>query len=142
MKKNKILPTRFSIENTNYDADVLENLSTGKIHWHSHFLISIFIRGTGIQHLNNSEYKFHPGTAVLLGPFDFHYNETEETFDAYSIKFTHKIFNSRLYKECSPDHFPIVTELSERDFNLATTLCKFLIEEKNNPNSFIISSFL
>ena len=91
MQKNYDTPKRFDIENSIYDAALLENVSTGKIHWHSHFLLSVFKRSSGVQVLNNTEYPFEKGTAILMGPFDFHYNKIEgdETFDVYSIKFSY-----------------------------------------------------
>ena len=148
MKKTNYTPTRFDIDNTYYDAKLLKNVSTGNIHWHSHFLISIFTRNNGTQFLNNIEYKFEPGTAIIMGPFDFHYNKIngDETFDAYSIKFTHKVFNEHLCKICTLDHFPIVSKLSDKDYSLAESICDFLIEEKNTPDCYekeiLINNFI
>lgn len=148
MKKAVFTPTRFDISDTYYDAKLLKNVSTGNIHWHSHFLISIFKRGSGTQFLNNIEHKFEPGTAIIMGPFDFHYNKIEktETFDTYSIKFTYKVFNEHLCKICNLDHFPIVSKLSERDYLLSEKICDFLIEEKDAPDSpekeILINNFI
>ncbi len=139
MKRQSFLPKQFDIEDKFYDAELLKNVKTGMMHCHSHFLISVFKRNQGTQYLNNLECKFEPGTAIILSPFDFHYNEVyeNESFDAYSIKFTHKIFNENLYKICNLDQFPIIAKLNKKDYLMAETLCNFLISEKSNRTSLI-----
>ncbi len=129
-------PKRFDIENSVYDAELLKNVTTGKTHWHSHFLLSVFKRNSGIQMLNNVQYPFEPGTAILMGPFDFHYNaiSVDSTFDVYSIKFSHTFFYEKLCEICNLEHFPIVCKLSENDFKLAEILCEKLISERLAPN--------
>ncbi len=136
MYKNDDTPKRFDIENSIYDAELLENIGTGKIHWHSHFLLSVFKRNSGVQVLNNTEYSFEPGTAILMGPFDFHYNKIEggDTFDVYSIKFSHSVFDSKLCEICDMESFPIVCKLSDEDFSLAEHLCETLIAERGREN--------
>lgn len=136
MQKNYDTPKRFDIENSIYDAALLENVSTGKIHWHSHFLLSVFKRSSGVQVLNNTEYPFEKGTAILMGPFDFHYNKIDgdETFDAYSIKFSHSVFDSRLCEIVDLESFPLVCKLSGEDFALAEKLCDTLILERGREN--------
>ena len=136
MNKSYDTPKRFDIENSIYDAELLENISTGKTHWHSHFLLSVFKRNRGVQVLNNTEYPFEPGTAILMGPFDFHYNKIdgEETFDVYSIKFSHSVFDSKLYEIIDLESFPLVCKLSKEDFSLSEHLCEALISERNCEN--------
>ena len=134
MKKQSFLPKEFDIEGKFYDAELLKNITTGMMYCHSHFLISIFKRNHGTQYLNNTECKFEPGSAIISSPFDFNYNEVydNESFDAYRIKFTHKIFKENLYKICSLDQFPIIAKLNKKDYMMAETLCEFLISEKTN----------
>lgn len=130
MKKQTFLPKRLDIEGKFFDAELIKNIKTGMIYCHSHFLIYLFKK----QHLSNVECKFEPGTAIILSPFDFQYNEHYdiESSDAYSIKFTHKIFSENLYKICNFDHFPIVAKLNKKDYMVAEWLCNFLISEKSN----------
>lgn len=137
MKSSTNTPTRYNIDNTYFDARLLKDVSTGKIHWHSHFLISVFTKNEGIQHLNNVEYHFESGTAIMMGPFDFHYNEVKEneTFDAYSIKFSYKVFNERLLNICALNHFPVICKLKDEDYVMVKNLCDFLTKEKNNVDS-------
>lgn len=143
MKSNEI-PKRFDIKNSKYDAELMENASSGEIHWHSHFLLSVFKRNTGIQVLNNKEYVFEPGTAILMGPFDFHYNimNNDETFDAYSVKFAHTCFTEKMYEICDLQNFPIVCKLTDSDFVLAQTLCDALIKERKNPDQLCHDIFV
>ena len=124
---------RFDIEDTDYDAELLRDVTTGKLHWHSHFLLSLFKRGHGVQMLNHTPYPFSPGTVILMGPFDFHYNTIEEgeTFDVYSIKFSHPFFDEELCKICHLENFPLVGTLAPEEFRLAELLCDTLIAEKN-----------
>ena len=137
MKKQSFLTKRFDTEDKFYDAELSKNITTGIINIHSHFLIFLFKRNQGTQHLNNTECKFEPGYAIISSPFDFNFNETfeNESFDAYSVKFTHKVFNENLYKICSLDQFPIIAKLNKKDYQTAETLCNFLISEKTNRAS-------
>ena len=136
MYKQYDTPKRYNIENSIYDAELLKNITTGKPHWHSHFLLSIFKRNSGTQVLNNKEYSFKPGVATLIGPFDFHYNiiKDEESFDVYSIKFSHVLFSEKICEICNLENLPIVCELSEDDFKLAENLCDALIAERSKEN--------
>jgi len=144
MNKQYDTPKRYDIINSKYDAKLLENTSSGKIHWHSHFLLSVFKRNTGIQVLNNTEYTFEPGTAILMGPFDFHYNimKGDKTFDAYSVKFAHTCFTEKMYEICSLENFPIVCKLTDSDFVLAQTLCDALIKERKMPEQLCHDIFV
>lgn len=137
MKTQSFFPKKFDIDNKFYDAELLKNITTGMINLHSHFLIFLFKRNHRTQYLNNTECKFEPGYAIISSPFDFKCNELfeNEFFDAYSIKFTHKIFNENLYKICGLDQFPIIAKLNKKDYQTAETLCNFLIHEKTNRTS-------
>ena len=143
MKSNDI-PKRFDIKNSIYDAEFLENASSGKTHWHSHFLLSLFKRNSGIQVLNDTEYSFEPGTAILMGPFDFHYNKMPvgETFDAYSVKFAHTCFTEKMYEICNLENLPIVCKLTGSDFVLAQTLCDALTEETKKSDQLCHDIFV
>lgn len=140
MYKNQDIPKRFDIENCMFEAELLKNVKTGKPHWHSHFLIALFKRNEGVQVLNNTEYHFEPGVAILMGPFDFHYNKIEgdETFDAYSIKFSHTFFYENLCELVSLENFPIVCKLEDDDFRIAEILCDNLIIEYNKERKNLI----
>ena len=143
MKRNDI-PKRFDIKNSIYDAEFLKNASSGKTHWHSHFLLSLFKRNSGIQVLNDTEYSFEPGTAILMGPFDFHYNKMPvgETFDAYSVKFAHTCFTEKMYEICNLENLPIVCKLTGSDFVLAQTLCDALTEETKKSDQLCHDIFV
>ena len=131
----KNTPKRFDIKNSIYDAEFLENVKSGSIHWHSHFVLSVFVRNSGIHMLNGREYDFEPGTVILIGPFDFHYNmvENDETFDAYSIKFAHTCFTEKMCEICDLENFPVMCKLVGKDLELAKILCDALVEEKRLP---------
>lgn len=127
------MPKRWHIDESIYDAYTVECLTMVETHWHSHFLLNLFTGGEGVQEINGKSYPIHKGSIIILSPLDFHRNiiGDEEKVSVCAVKFSDKLFYDSLGDICALEDFPIVTSLSEEDFETAKTLFALLLKEKN-----------
>ena len=65
------------------DAGKVTGRSSSVLHGHQYFIMTLVIRGCGVQSINGKDIPFCPGDLFLLSPADFHYNTLAEgeTFD-------------------------------------------------------------
>lgn len=120
-----------------YDAYEIENLVTTKTHWHSHFLVSLYTAGSGVQTVNGIGHEITPGCITVLSPLDFHCNTIQEGQKASvcTVKFSDKIFYQKLGNCCTLSDFPIVQILSEEDYHTAKTLFSLLLAEQEKGDA-------
>ncbi|MBR5542710.1 MAG: helix-turn-helix transcriptional regulator [Oscillospiraceae bacterium] len=126
------IPKRWHIDENTYDAYTVESLKTVDTHWHSHFLINLFTEGQGIQEINGKSYPIRRGSIIIISPLDFHRNivSDEEKVSVCAVKFSDKFFYDSLADLCSLEDFPIVTTLSDEDYETAKTLFELLLSQQ------------
>lgn len=136
MMKHSI-PEQFHIGERVYDAYAIDQLVTTKTHWHSHFLVSLYTAGTGVQTVNGVAHEICPGCITVLSPLDFHSNtiETGKQTSVSTVKFSDKIFYQKLGECCTLADFPIVETLSGEDYNTAKTLFSLLLAEQEKGDA-------
>ncbi len=134
---SNIIPKRWHIDESIYDAYTIECLTMVETHWHSHFLLNLFTGGEGLQEINGKEYPIHKGSIIILSPLDFHRNiiRESEVVSVCAVKFSDKLFYDSLGALCSLDNFPIVAKLSDEDYETAKLLFGLLIREKEKKSS-------
>lgn len=132
------IPKRWHIHGSMYDAYTVECIKMADTHWHSHYLLNLFIKGEGVQVINGKDYPIHKGSMIIISPLDFHRNIIAENdvVSARAVKFSDKLFYDSLGDICAIDDFPIVTTLSEDDFKTAEKLFSMLFAEQNNKDRF------
>ena len=120
-----------------YDAYAIEHLVTSKTHWHSHFLVSLYTGGTGVQTVNGVDYEITPGCITVLSPLDFHCNTIQigEQASVCTVKFSDKLFYQKLGDCCTLADFPIVQTLSKEDYQTAKTLFHLLLTEQEKEDA-------
>lgn len=131
------MPQQYHIGERVYDAYAIDQLVTSKTHWHSHFLVSLYTLGSGVQTVNGVDYEITPGCITVLSPLDFHCNTIEKDVKASvcTVKFSDKIFYQKLGDCCTLADFPIVQKLSEEDYNTAKTLFSLLLSEQKKGDA-------
>lgn len=137
------LPPRWSIDAL-YDVNTLTlTKSSDSVHWHSHFLLNIITEGNGKQLINGREYNLCRGSVLLLSPMDFHKNiiSENESLEICAVKFSDSVFYDSLTELCELDDFPIVTKLSDNDFEIAKQLFSILNAEHINSERLGSSIF-
>ncbi len=129
---DKIIPKRWDIGESIYDAYEHKIDKTTKTHWHSHFLLNIVVEGEGEQVINGKSVFLSEGSVIIISPVDFHKNIVCENSElkVCAVKFSDKLFYDSLVEVCSLSDFPIVTKLSENDLKTAKLLFGLLLEEQ------------
>jgi len=125
------IPIRWQIQKKGCDAYAVKEQTSSALHGHYHFLLTLIIRGEGVQTLNGTDIEFSPGYMFLLSPADFHKNtlRDSESYDYYGVKFNYELLDKRLAELCSIDKFPISLKLSDASFKIAVDIFERLIEE-------------
>ncbi len=120
-----------------YDAYRIDDLVTSQMHWHSHFLVSLYTDGEGVQVVNGTEYEICRGCITVLSPLDFHRNiiNEEKHASVCTVKFSDKIFYQKLGGCCTLSDFPIVKTLSDEDYETAKTIFSLLLKEQQKENA-------
>jgi len=137
------LPPRWNMDAL-YDVNTLTlTKSSDSVHWHSHFLLNLITDGSGKQLINGREYKLCRGSVILLSPMDFHKNiiSENESLEIGAVKFSDSVFYDSLTELCKLDDFPIVTQLSDSDFEIAKQLFSILSAEHSNSGRLGSSIF-
>lgn len=116
------------------DACKLVGRESSVLHGHQHFIMTLIIRGRGIQILNGEEISFGEKDLFLLSPADFHSNTvaTGESFDYYRLCFSYELLEARLTGIVAPDRLPLHIHLSDRSFSLAGDIFRQLVDETEN----------
>lgn len=130
------LPTRWHIDESVYEAYTIDCLTMVNTHWHSHFLLNLFTEGDGIQEINGKCYPIHKGSIIIISPLDFHRNiiKKDKNVSVCAVKFSNKFFHDSLDAFCDLENFPIVTTLSDEDFETAKALFSLLIKEQEKKS--------
>ena len=125
------VPIRWKLQNEVCDAYEANGRSSSALHGHYHFLITLIIRGEGVQTLNGNEIPFSPGQMFILSPADFHKNTLKpgESYDYYGVKFPYELLDKRLSGICAINRFPLAPKLSEKAFETARGIFERLVEE-------------
>ena len=137
------LPPRWNIDAL-YDVNTLTlTKSSDSVHWHSYFLLNLITNGNGKQLINGREYNLCSGSVILLSPMDFHKNiiSQNESLEICAVKFSDSVFYDSLTELCKLDDFPIVTQLSVSDFEIAKQLFSILNSEHLNSERLGSSIF-
>jgi len=127
------IPKRWDIEKSAFDAYEIKSLKTVETHWHSHFLLNLFTSGNGVQQVNGESHSVCKGSIIIISPLDFHKNIVydRDRVSVRAVKFSNKFFFDYLNDICAIEDFPIITSLSEEDFETANTLFSLLLKEQN-----------
>lgn len=128
------IPVRWRMDETICNAyEALRDRSTA-LHGHHHFLLTLIIRGTGVQTLNGRQIRFQPNDLFLLSPADFHKNTLSEgeSFSYYGVKFTYELLDARLSELCALDRLPLYLHLQEPTAKIARDIFQQLVEECRN----------
>ena len=137
------LPPRWSIDAL-YDVNTLSlTKSSDSVHWHSYFLLNLVTEGNSKQLINGREYDLCRGSVILLSPMDFHKNiiSENERLEICAVKFLDSVFYDSLIELCELEDFPIVTQLSDNDFEIAKQLFSILSAEHANSKRLGSSIF-
>ena len=116
------------------DACKIIDRSSSVLHGHQHFLLTLIIRGTGIQTLNGIDIPFAPGDLFLLSPSDFHSNTVcpGESFDYYRLCFSYELLEGRLTSLFAANRLPLHLHLSQDTALLAERILAQLTDESEN----------
>lgn len=130
------IPTRWHIDESIYDAYTVDCLTMVDTHWHSHFLLNLFIDGDGVQEINGKSYPIRRGSMIIISPLDFHRNiiKNNEKVSVCAVKFSDNFFYDSLGEICSLEDFPIVSSLSGEDLDTAKTLFSLLLKEQEKKS--------
>ena len=125
------VPVRFFLENELCDAYKVEGAGSSAIHGHHHFLLTLIVRGEGIQTLNGEAIPFAPGDLFLLSPADFHENTVKDAggYDYYGVKFPYELLDARLAAGASLASFPIHVRLPAEVAARAEAIFSSLVDE-------------
>ena len=76
------------------DACKIIGRGSSVIHGHQHFIMTMVVRGKGIQTLNGNDIPFGENDLFLLSPADFHNNTVSagESFDYYRLCFSYELY--------------------------------------------------
>ncbi len=96
------------------DASKVIGRGSSVLHGHQYFIMTLILRGSGIQAINGKEILFQPGDLFLLSPADFHSNTLPEgdSFDYYRLCFLYEVMDARLSSLFPPDKLPLHLHLS------------------------------
>jgi AraC-like DNA-binding protein len=128
------MPVRFRLSDTVCDAYKIEGGGSSDLHGHHHFLLTLIVRGEGVQLLNGREVPFAPHDLFILSPADFHCNRLAPgtSYDYFGVKFPYELLDSRLSSLASLDRFPLRVRLSEAAATRAEATFAALVEECNH----------
>lgn len=126
------LPKRWEMEEDLFEAYTGTCTQTSDVHWHSHFLLHLITDGCGVQEINNVSHKVQKGTVILLSPTDFHRNvvQKDEQISFCAVRICAELFYQSVKELCPLHALPLVTHLSDRQFEIAKTLFALLLEEQ------------
>ncbi len=123
------LPTRWNLDDSDFcAASYYESCENSKIHWHTHYLLTVYTDGQGVLSINGVDRTVSAGDVVILSNTDFHSHKIGEgeRLSLYSIKFH--------YDRCSPEVcegipiecFPIYAHLEGECWELAKSLAGYV----------------
>ena len=129
------MPIRFRLSDTVCDAYKIERGGSSDLHGHHHFLLTLIVRGEGIQVLNGHEVPFAPHDLFVLSPADFHRNllPSGKSYDYYGVKFPYELLDARLSALASLDRFPLRVRLPASAAARAEAIFASLVEECAHP---------
>lgn len=126
-----MMPIRWSMQDVFCDAYQTIGAGSSALHGHHHFLLTLILRGKGVQTLNGREIPFGPNDIFLLSPADFHKNVVApgESYDYYGVKFPYELLDARLSELCELERFPVHAHLSDQTAAFMQGIFVQLIEE-------------
>ena len=129
------MPVRFRLSDTVCDAYKIEGGGSSDLHGHHHFLLTLIVRGEGVQLLNGREVPFAPHDLFILSPADFHENilAAGESYDYYGVKFPYELLDARLSSLAALDRFPLHVRLPDKAAERAEAIFASLVEECEHP---------
>ena len=129
-------PVRFRLDDRICDAYFVEKTGSSALHGHHHFLLTLVMRGEGVQVLNGREIPFAPRDLFLLSPADFHKNilPPGASYAYFGVKFPYELLDARLSSLASLDRFPLHVRLSEESAAEAEALFSRLVAECAHPD--------
>jgi len=133
------IPVRWGMDDPVCDAYRVNNSVSSELHGHSHFLINLIARGTGIQTVNGKDMPFTQGDIFLLSPADFHRNKMEDghDYDYYGVKFNFDTIDHNLTELFPLDALPIRISLSDTSFQKISAVILELIAETSRDQKSI-----
>ena len=116
------------------DACRILSRGSGVTHGHQHFMLTMIIRGKGVQTLNGKDIPFAENHVFLLSPADFHCNRLAEgeTFDYYRLCFSYEFLENRLSGLIPLDSHPLHLVLQENSAQRAEQILSQLTEDSKN----------
>ena len=113
------------------DACKITGRGSSVIHGHQHFMLTMIIRGKGVQTLNGKDIPFAENHVFLLSPADFHCNRLAEgeTFDYYRLCFSYEFLENRLSGLIPLDSLPLHLVLQENSAQRAEQIFSQLCSE-------------
>ena len=116
------------------DACKITGQSSSVLHGHQHFIMTMILRGKGVQTLNGEDIPFDENDLFLLSPTDFHHNTIApgESFDYYRLCFSYELLDARLSGLFAPNKLPLHLHLSDNCANTIKDLFAKLVDESEN----------
>lgn len=116
------------------DACLIKERVSSILHGHQHFIMTLVVRGDGIQTLNGEDISFVEDDLFLLSPADFHSNTLPagKSFDYYRLCFSYELLDARLSGIFAPDRLPLYLHLSADTAALAKDIFAKLVDESEN----------
>ena len=113
------------------DATKIIGRGSSVLHGHQYFIMTLIIRGSGIQSINGKDILFQPGDLFFLSPSDFHSNTLTDgnTFDYLRLCFLYELMDARLSALFPPDTLPLHLHLTDECASQVENIFMRLIEE-------------
>ena len=116
------------------DACKIIGRGSSVLHGHQHFIMTMIVRGKGVQTLNGEDIPFGENDLFLLSPTDFHHNTISagESFDYYRLCFSYELLDARLSGLFAPNKLPLHLHLADHCADTARDIFDKLVDESEN----------
>lgn len=99
------------------------------LHWHNFYEIELVIDGVGKHYINGEEHDWKTGEMHLLRLTDFHEIKLEGKGELHLIQILPSHLPEDILKIISLNRGNLITNLSQKNFSYANTLCLILEDE-------------